>query len=98
MSWVLITELLDQGRIFLTNNGFSILHPYEMLEVTLHRSTNNMRASRNNAFNNPTIWTCIQAVKKDNRMGCLDLCKHECGILFKNKLIKNQLTLHNKLK
>ena len=66
--------------------------------------TNSTCESWNNSFknligsNNPTIWTCIEALKKDNMMACIALDKHEQGILHKKRVNKKSANLQERLR
>ena len=93
-------------RITFCIKNFKLEHFCDFWDATLHDGsrTNNMCESWNHAFksllgyNNPTIWACIEALKKDNTMVCLALDNHERGILYKKRINQKSANLQEKLR
>ena len=66
--------------------------------------TNNTCEAWNNSFNelvghsHPTIWGCIQAIKKDNMMTHLALDRHELGFPLRKRVSAKTSALQERLK
>ena len=101
-------ELRDQVKISLCEISLLGIPPsvWNVRDATIldGSRTNNICESWNNSFknligyNNPTIWTCIKALKKDNMMACIALDKHEQGILHKKRVNKKSANLQERLR
>ena len=98
MSQEYIEELQDQVEtlfceIFLLGTLPQYGAVWNVREATIldDSRTNNICESWNKSFknllgyNNPTIWACIEALKRDNMMACLALGKHDHCLMIEKR-------------
>ena len=79
---------------------------WNMNETTLQDGsrTNNLCESWNNAFlqlvghKHPSIWTCVEALQKDNMLSSLALQNHDIGIPLAKRVKRKTINLQGRLK